>query len=81
MAGFDPAKVQFRLVVNMTWALLVEIYREYDMKFETAVDEITKAISEPDAPQAKKATANEEAASMAMLQAMMVGSDFKGPKG
>jgi len=80
LAGHDPASVRFRLVVDMTWALLVEIYRDYEMKFEAAVSEITKAIS-PESPQAEKAVAVDEAASMTLLQAMMAGSDFKGPKG
>lgn len=65
----------------MTNAILVEIYREYGMKFEEATTEIKKAIAEPASPQEKKITAQQEAASMAMLQSMMSGSDFGGPKG
>jgi hypothetical protein len=68
-------------VLDMTQAVLVEVYREYGMKFEEATKEIQKAISEPESPQRKKVTAQDEAASMAMLQSMMGGSDFKGPKG
>lgn len=74
----------FRLVIDMSQAILVEIYREYGMKFEEAKTEIYKTLHGPEAsetPKGKQHAAQNEAASMAMLQSMMSGSDFKGPKG
>lgn len=65
----------------MTWALLVEIYGQYDMKFFEAITELNKQVGEPESPQAQPEPAPPDAASLAVLQAMMRDSDFQGPKG
>jgi hypothetical protein len=56
----------------------VEVYRELGMKFDEALDELSKAISDPVERQQKKPRPEDEAAGLAMLQAMVGGSDFKG---
>lgn len=81
LAGHDPASVRFRLVVDMTWAVLVEVYGQYGMKFEEATKELESRLTDPATPEGRKARAPDDAASMAMLQAMMAGSDFGGPRG
>lgn len=65
----------------MAWALLIEIYREYGLKFEEAMTELNKVIMGPQAPETQKATERSDASAMAMLQSMMGDSDFKGPRG
>ena len=65
----------------MTWAMLVEIYRDYGIKFEEAMTELKKTILGPDSPEHARATEANEARSMAMLKSMMSGSNFGGPKG
>lgn len=79
LAGFDPDEVLFRHVLDLTWALVLEIYREYGMKFQEATEELHKRLSDPLSPQDVRAPDNES--SLAMLQAMMGGSDFEGPRG
>jgi hypothetical protein len=81
LAGFDPAEVSLRLVIDMSQALLVEVYREYGMKFEEARSELDKRLGVSSISDRKKEDAPDDAASMAILQAMMSGSDFRGPKG
>lgn len=81
LAGHDPASVRFRLVMEMTWAVLIEIYGQYGMKFEEATDELNSRLTDPSTPEGRKARTPDDAASMALLQAMMAGSDFGGPKG
>lgn len=49
------------------------------MKFQEATEELHKRLSDPLSPQAVRAPDNES--SLAMLQAMMGGSDFEGPRG
>jgi hypothetical protein len=73
--------VQFRLVVDMTWAIVMEVYREYGMKFEEATQELNGHLADPETPQAKKVREPDNDASLAMLQSMMGGSDFGGPRG
>ena len=66
--------------MHLTWALLIEIYREYGLKFDEAIKELNSRLyDDPAIPRVP--TPAEEAASMAMLQSMMGGSDFGGPKG
>jgi hypothetical protein len=65
----------------MTWALLIEIYGEYGMKFEEATKELQSRLTDPSTPEGAKARAPDDAASMTMLMAMMGGSDFGGPTG
>lgn len=69
-------------------ALLMEIYKDYGMKFEEATQELDKRLYEDDVPKQgqqprraarKRAPDNDQ--SMAMLQAAMRGSSFGGPKG
>lgn len=86
LAGHDPASVRFPLVVGLTWAVLIEIYREYGMKFDEAIKELNSQLADRTTPKGRQAKAKaptpvEEAASMAMLQSMMGGSDFGGPRG
>lgn len=66
----------------MAWAVLVEVYRDYDVKFEEAMVDLNTKMADPAAPPKRKPpSAADEAASLAMLQSMMAGSDFRGPKG
>lgn len=81
LAGHDPASVSFRLVIDLTWAVLMEVYRDYGMKFEEAYNELTARLTDPSTPEGKKARAPDDRASMAVLMAMMGGSDFGGPTG
>ena len=80
LAGYDPATIEFRLVLDVAWALVIEIYREYGMKFQEAMDEITQKVTDPADPVQRPARAPDNASSMAMLQAMIKDSDFGGPK-
>jgi hypothetical protein len=75
--------VQFRLVIDVAWAVLLEVYREYGMKFDEATIELNKAVADPSTPEGQKAHAPEpnNDQSLAVLQAMMGGSDFGGPRG
>ena len=72
-------------MLDATWALVIEIYGEYGMKFDEANNELAKRLYEGDnTPQAQRARAPrppDDAASMAMLQAAMKDSDFRGPRG
>lgn len=68
-------------MIDMAWALLVEIYRDYGMKFQEAMDELNIRVTDPETPAGKKARAPDDAASMSMLQAMIKDSSFGGPKG
>lgn len=71
-------------MLDMTNALIMEIYREYDLKFDVAATELKQVLAGPDSPERKQdklPTERQEAANMAALQAMMKGSDFGGPKG
>lgn len=67
----------------MTWAIVLEIYREYGMKFEEAIDELNSRLADPGAPRKPKPPPRpqENDQSMAVLQAMMGGTDFRGPRG
>ena len=65
----------------MSWTLVTEIYQEYGMKFQEASEELNSRLYGKEAPQTQKAAAPNDAASMAMLQAMMKESNFGGPKG
>ena len=78
LAGHDPASVRFPLVINLTWAVLIEVYREYGMKFDEAIKELNSQLADPETPKGRQAKAKaptpaEEAASMAMLQSMIGG--------
>lgn len=68
-------------MIDMAWALLVEIYRDYGMKFQEAMGELRTRLTDPETPEGKKARAPDDAASMTMLQGMMKDSSFGGPKG
>lgn len=81
MAGFDPAEVEFRIVVDLTWALLMEVYREYGMKFEDAYSELQKQLGDQPPAAVQQKRTQDDASSMAMLQALMKDSDFAGPRG
>lgn len=48
------------------------------MKFDEALDELNKALADPNDQRAKQPRPEDEAAGFAMLQAMVGGSDFKG---
>ena len=73
----------FRLVIDVAWAVLIEVYREYGMKFDEATTELTKAVADPSTPEGRKARAPEpnNDQSLAALQAMIGGSTFGGPRG
>jgi len=76
--------VEFRRVVDLTWVLVLEVYREYGMKFEEAFTELESKLYDPSDPEASKPRPKpppDNDASLAMLQAMMGGSDFGGPSG
>lgn len=81
LAGHDPASVRFRLVIDLTQAVIVEIYQDYGMKFDEAINELQVRLTDPSTPKGRKVRAPDNESSMAMLQAMMKGSDFGGPKG
>lgn len=54
------------------------------MKFDEATAELNGKLLDPDDPATPKKrvpTPSQEKASMAMLQAMMGGSNFQGPRG
>lgn len=57
----------------------MEVYQEMGVQFQEAIESIDKKIGDPDKP--KAARTPDDQASMAMLQSMMGGSSFKGPKG
>jgi hypothetical protein len=65
----------------LVYALVMDIYGEYGMKFEEATTELNSRLTDPATPEGQKARAPDDAASMAMLQAMMRDSNFGGPKG
>lgn len=48
------------------------------MKFDEAYDELTKALGDPVGAKKQQPRPEDEAAGLAMLQAMVGGSDFKG---
>jgi hypothetical protein len=73
--------VSFRLVIDVTWAILMEVYQDYGMKFDDAMEELNKRLTDPTTPEGAKVRAPDDAASMAVLQAMMGGTDFGGPRG
>lgn len=50
------------------------------MKFDEAHEELRKLLAGPEDKTAKQPRPQDEAAGMAMLQAMMGGTDFKGVK-
>jgi hypothetical protein len=80
LAGHDPASVRFPLVIDVARVLIIEVYRDYGMKFQEAMDELNSKLGETgEAQPAPRAPDND--ASMAMLQALMQSSDFGGPKG
>jgi len=72
--------VRFKVVLDVARVLIIEIYREYGMKFQEAIEELESKLVDPTDPQPKPRAPDNEA-SMAVLQAMMGGSDFGGPKG
>ena len=72
--------------MEMARVLVLETYRESGMKFQEAIDELNGRLAEAggtSAQKRKKATPKpaDNDASMAMLQSIMGGSDFGGPKG
>ena len=69
----------FHRVLDLTTAIVVEIYREFGMKFTEIMEELDKRLAEPDKRRTPPQPDNQ--ASLAMLQAMMGDSDFKGVKG
>ena len=70
-------------MLDMTWAVLVEVYRDYGMKFDEAITELQSRLADPSTPEGRKAKENapDDQASMAMLMGLMSGSDFGGPTG
>ena len=60
---------------------MVEVYRELGMKFDEALDELNGVLRDPSEKQTAKAPRpQDEAAGLAMLQARMAATDFKGAK-
>ena len=72
--------MRFKVVLDVARVLIIEVYREYGMKFQEAVEELESKLVDPTDPRTKPRAPDNEA-SLAMLQAMMGGSDFGGPKG
>lgn len=72
--------MRFKVVLDVARVLIIEVYREYGMKFQEAIEELESKLVDPTDPRTKPRAPDNEA-SMAMLQAMMGGSDFGGPKG
>ncbi len=72
--------MRFKVVLDVARVLIIEVYREYGMKFQEAVEELESKLVDPTDPRTKPRAPDNEA-SMAVLQAMMGGSDFGGPKG
>ena len=71
-------------MLDLVTALVIEVYQELGMKFDEATGELAGKLLDPDDPETptKRApTPSQEKASMAMLQSMMGGSSFRGPKG
>jgi hypothetical protein len=60
--------------------LVIEVYRELGMKFDEAIDELNTVLA-GDAQKPKKPKPQDEAAGLAMLQAVVGASDFRGAKG
>lgn len=60
--------------------MVIESYKEAGMKFEEAFEDLTTRINDPEnAGRPKKAAPPpDDGASLAMLSALMAGSDFKG---
>lgn len=86
LAGHDPSTIEFRWVIDMARVLVLETYRELGLKFQEAVDELDDRIVGVDgsaAPKRERPAPRpaDNDASLAMLQAMMGGSDFGGPRG
>jgi hypothetical protein len=85
LAGHDPAKTELRRVIDLAWVLIIEVYQEYGMKFQEATAELHAKLDDRTAPAAqaarKRPAPSAEAQSMVMLQALMGGTDFRGPKG
>jgi len=67
-------------VVDVARVLILEIYRDYGLKFQEAMDELDSKISDPTAPKPKPRAPDNDS-SLALLQSLMQGSDFGGPKG
>lgn len=62
----------------------MEVYREMGLKFEEAMDDLSERLEDPEVPKTTKKrqpSPEEEASSMAALQAMMGGTDFRGLRG
>jgi hypothetical protein len=63
---------------------LVEVYRELGIKFEEAVSDLDGLLAGESRQEQKRAQApspQDEAASMALLSAMMKDTSFQGPRG
>lgn len=69
-------------MLDVATALVVEVYQELGMKFDEAIADLEGRLADPDSPLPKRAPPPpDDRASMSMLQAMMGGSDFRGPRG
>lgn len=68
-------------MLDVAWALVTEIYGQYEMKFEDAQTELRKQTLGAEEAKRPQQVAADNAASMAMLQSMMGDSTFKGPRG
>jgi len=71
-------------VLDLVTALVIEVYQELGMKFDEATAELAGKLldpTDPETPKKRVPTPSQEKASMAMLQSMMGGSNFKGPRG
>lgn len=71
----------FRQVLDITTALVVEVYRELGMKFEEALDDLNERVSDPETRTKRQPKPADEAAGFALLQAQMQQTDFKGVRG
>lgn len=71
--------MQFRRVLDLTVVLLVEVYRERGSKFAEIMEELNSRMRNervekgPPVPTPQQSVAN-----MAVLEAMMAGSDWRG---
>lgn len=70
----------FHMVLDLALVLLVEVYREYGMKYHEIMDELNKQIAEPVARLQRRQPETDNEASMSLLMGMMSGSDFRGAR-
>jgi hypothetical protein len=83
LAGHDPSTIQFRHVLSLTTALVIEVYQELGMKFDEAFADLEGKLVDSangEVPKKRAPPPPDDRASMAMLQSAMSGSSFKGPR-